>query len=85
MSRLIIIVLSLIKSYFEREMIIKIKSSVVLEKYQCHYLMYLMSKTIHHYECCKTMRTYICYRLSIFFFLKTLNIEKDIGYIRTFL
>ena len=46
-------------------MIIKIKSSVVLEKYQCHYSMYMMNKIIYHYECCKTMRTYISSRLSI--------------------
>ena len=66
-------------------MIIKIISSIVLEKYQCHYLKYMISKTINHYKCCKTMRTCISYRLSIVSIRKTINIEKDIGYIMTLL
>ena len=45
----------LYKIFLKEKWLSKIEPSVAVEKYQCHFLKCMISKTIFQYECCKTM------------------------------
>ena len=53
----------LFRVFKKEKYLLKIKRSVLVENYQCHFLRCMINKTILQYECCKAI--YIAYLLLI--------------------